>query len=184
MADRARKSASMRSALTRPLSAKPADILLGLLGASLGVVCALFPWYIFLHQEQFGIRAMRFTGGDLTTAAPSGMDPTAALLLNPLPAPDLPSANLDLFATGTPRDDSEGPKSKPGLRDQPFPNRAVSYRLIHVENGRAMIEDEVGIYVVERGSVLPDDARVTGFERRAGGWVMLTSDDRVVELTK
>ncbi len=155
MADRTRKTTTIRSALTRPLSAKPGRHPARRARRLARRRLRALPLVYLPASEDFGIRAMRFTGGDLTSAPPSGMSPTSALLLNPLPAPDLPSAALDLFATGTPRDDSEGPKSAPGLREQPFPAAPVKYRLIHVENGRAMIEDEVGIYVVERGSVPP-----------------------------
>ena len=175
---------TLKRSATRPLRAKPGDILLALMGAALGVTCALFPWYIFFHQEDFGIRALKFRGGDLTATAPAGMQPTGALLMNPLPAPEIPAVQLDLFATGTPHDDKDGPRSPPGLKEQPFPMRPAPFKLIHVENGRAMIEDEVGIFVVERGSVLPDDSRVLGFERRGGGWVMLTSGERIVELAR
>ena len=46
-----------------------------------------------------------------------------------------------------------------------------------------MIEDDAGLWVVQAGSMLPDSSRVAGIEKRNGKWVLVTSTDRVVELT-
>jgi hypothetical protein len=37
--------------------------------------------------------------------------------------------------------------------------------------------------VVQAGSMLPDSSRVAGIEKRGGKWVLVTSTERVVELT-
>ena len=42
------------------------DVLIATFGIGLGLVCALFPWYIFFNQEQFGIRALKFEGNGQT----------------------------------------------------------------------------------------------------------------------
>jgi hypothetical protein len=57
------------------------------------------------------------------------------------------------------------------------------FRLVHVANGRAMIEDDAGLWVVQAGSMLPDSSRVARIEKRDGKWVLVTSTDRVVALT-
>lgn len=173
------------SSLTRPLRLKKSwsDIALAGCGVALGVTCAVFPWYIFFHQEQFGIRALKFGGGDMNVAAPIGMTPTGKALIHPMPAPDIPAVQLDLFATGTLPDNEDGERSPPGLAEQPFPAPPPNFRLVHVANGRAMIEDDGGLWVVQRGSTLPDNSRVTGIERRDGHWVLLTTGDRVIGLT-
>ena len=46
-----------------------------------------------------------------------------------------------------------------------------------------MIEDEEGLYVVQAGSLLPDNSRVSAIEQRQEGWVVITSDDKVVPLS-
>src|SRR5690606_13284996 len=38
------------------------DIIVGALGITLALICALFPWYIFFNQEQFGVTRMVFEG--------------------------------------------------------------------------------------------------------------------------
>jgi hypothetical protein len=56
--------------------------------------------------------------------------------------------------------------------------------MVHVANGRAMIEDDAGLWIVQPGSILPDSSQVSSIERRNGKWVMVTSADQVIELSK
>ena len=45
------------------------------------------------------------------------------------------------------------------------------------------IADDAGLWVVQRGSALPDSSTVARIEERGGKWVIVTSDDRVIEMT-
>lgn len=155
------------------------DFVVAGLGVTLGLICALFPWYIFFNQEQFGIRAMRLGG--------QGANSGRAIAENaPLPArlrelPELPG-DLDMFSTGNIAD---GPLlDPPGVDEQPFPGAAAEFRLVHVANGRAMIEDDAGLWIVQSGSRLPDSSRVAAIEQRAGKWVLVTSKEKVIELSE
>jgi len=56
--------------------------------------------------------------------------------------------------------------------------------MVHVANGRAMIEDDAGLWIVQRGSKLPDSSIVSSIEQRGGKWVLVTSTDQVIELSK
>jgi hypothetical protein len=56
--------------------------------------------------------------------------------------------------------------------------------MVHVANGRAMIEDDAGLWIVQRGSILPDSSQVSSIEQRNGKWVMVTSTDQVIELSR
>jgi hypothetical protein len=51
-----------------------------------------------------------------------------------------------------------------------------------VANGRAMIEDDSGLWVVQRGSKLPDNSTVALIELRDGDWVIVTSEDKVIRI--
>ena len=51
----------------------------------------------------------------------------------------------------------------------------AGFRLLHVANGRALIEDKAGMYLVRIGSILPDNSRVATLEQRDGKWVIVTS---------
>lgn len=173
------KDASPATAASRVTATKPArlreDLLLGLFGIALGLGSAMFPWYVFFNQEKFGVRAVTFDGAGET--AGTGAANTPQIVRIPDDS-DLPLVDLDQLSTGTtPRDEAAS------LLDQPFPTQDVPFRLVHVANGRAMIQDDTGLWIVQRGSVLPDMSRVASIEERGGAWVIVTSADRVVTIT-
>jgi len=93
------------------------DLVFAALGITLGLICALFPWYIFFNQDQFGVQAIKFGGSGSNAGRISGgsqMENTG----QPLTAKDVP--DVDLFATGT-LQDPEDPAKAPGVDEQPFP---------------------------------------------------------------
>ncbi|MGX5826805.1 hypothetical protein [Mesorhizobium sp. 43Arga] len=155
------------------------DFVIAALGVTLGLICALFPWYIFFNQEQFGVQAIKFGGTGTNSGRAGGGVATSRSA--PLTAKDLPNTSIDLLATGTVQDDAS-PAQPPG--DQPFPADVAKFRMVHVANGRAMIEDDTGLWIVQRGSVLPDSSTVSSIEQRNGKWVMLTSTNQVIQLSR
>jgi hypothetical protein len=164
---------------------RSSDLVIAALGIALGLTCAFFPWYIFFNQEKFGIRPMKFEGGGSGASGPVTVGPQPQRVGAPMTVEDVPVMQLDLFSTGTLPDDEAGDSGKgaPGLDQQPFPGDVPQFRLVHVANGRAMIEDDAGLWVVQAGSILPDSSRVAGIEKRDGKWVLVTSAKRIVELT-
>ena len=54
------------------------DFVIAALGVTLGLICALFPWYIFFNQEQFGVRAIKFGGTGTNSGRAGGGVATAA----------------------------------------------------------------------------------------------------------
>lgn len=164
---------------------RSSDLTIAALGITLGLICALFPWYIFFNQEKFGVRAMKFEGGGVTASGPIALGPQPQRVGAPMNIEDVPVMQLDFFATGTLPDkkgDSDG-AAPPGLDEQPFPAEIQQFKLVHIANGRAMIEDDAGLWVVQPGSVLPDSSQVVSIEKRDGNWVLVTSNDHVLELT-
>ena len=159
------------------------DIVIMALGITLGLICALFPWYIFFNQEKFGVRAVKFQGGGQQVSEPMSLSPQPQLVGKPMNLDEVPIMQLDLLATGT-LPDRDDEVATPSLADQPFPADEVKYDLVHVANGRAMIADEEGLWVVQVGSRLPDQSRVAAIEQRDGKWVLVTTSDRVVELVR
>lgn len=156
------------------------DLTLGALGVTLALICALFPWYIFFNQEKFGVREFVFEGrGSLTS--PSDVAYQPPLVGQHFQTGDVPQMDLDFFPTATPANDEERVRAVPAS-EQPFPSDLVNFRLIHVANGRAMIQDGDGLWVVQPGSSLPDASKVTAIEQRDGAWVLVTSHNTVVEL--
>jgi hypothetical protein len=170
--------------LTQQSRDRRGDLIIAGLGIALGLGCALFPWYIFFNQDKFGIRALKFDGQRERETGPIYLGSQPDRVGAPMTVEDIPPMKLDLFATGTlPQNDGPG-EGAPGLSEQPFPSEIAAFRLVHVANGRAMIEDDTGLWVVQRGSRLPDNSRVAGIEQRDGKWVLVTSADKVIELSK
>lgn len=161
----------------RPRRGLTSDMLIAAMGLGLGLVCALFPWYIFLHQDRFGIPSITFSGHPKGTPG-LGEGPLRIGAIWKLP--DRKDAELDAFPTGTVKPDNPKPSVD---ADQPFPgDKTARFNLVEVANGQAMIEDADGFFVVRIGSPLPDDSRVRSIEKRGGRWVLVTSTDKVVHL--
>src|SRR3546814_3919509 len=80
----------------------------------------------------------------------------------------------DMLTTATVSDLGEDEDGGSELQPQPFPGRG-DFRLLHVANGRALIEDGSGMYMVRVGSILPDNSKLATIEQRDGKWVIVTS---------
>ena len=170
------------AALPKARKRDRSDMVVAVLGVALGLTCALFPWYIFFNQEQFGVREFVFQGRGLVTP-PSNLVYQPALINQPFSTGEVPKMNLDFFPTATLPAEEDEIRSVPAS-EQPFPSDLISFKLVHVANGRAMIQDEDGLWVVQRGSRLPDASEVASIEQRDGNWVLVTTLDKVVELQR
>jgi hypothetical protein len=163
------------------------DLTVAALGVTLGLICALFPWYIFFNPDEFGVRAMRFGGGG-NGNQPIVLGAQTERVGAPAESQDIPflDLELDLRTTGTavkdPESDDGGHAALPALEDQPFPPPVIEYKVIQIANGRAMIEDDTGLFVVQTGSVLPDGAHVRSIEERNGKPVLVTDKDKVLKI--
>ncbi|MCY1664724.1 flagellar protein [Rhizobium sp. SL86] len=152
-------------------------------GILLAAASAFFPWYVFFNEDKFGIRTVPL---DRTRDLPEG-PPRAVFSVSPLalvddddehtpgPAPD----PLDNLTTATVSSiGKENKDTDPGQIEQPFPGKNT-FRLMHVANGRALIEDSSGMYMVRIGSILPDNSRLATIEQREGRWVIVTSNGEI-----
>jgi hypothetical protein len=177
--NRKRKSIPFTAQQTARSRDRWSDLTVAALGVTLGLICALFPWYIFFNPEEFGVRAMKFGGsGPGTEPIVLGAQPDR--IGAPVASQDIPPMKLDLLATGTAAKEPEEEEGTPGLTEQPFPAPVVSFRLVQVANGRAMIEDDTGLFVVQPGSMLPDSTRVEAIEERDGRAVLVTDGGIVI----
>jgi len=161
------------------------DRVIAVTGFMLATAAAFFPWYVFFNQESFGIAPMGYTETrDLPETGGRSM-----VNVSPLAIPDEndgtaePSA-FDPIITATVSasgDEANGaPPATQVVPSQSFPGKP-SYKLLHVANGRALIEDKSGMYIVRIGSVLPDNSRLATLEQRDGQWVIITSNGEVIQ---
>ncbi|KAA0699503.1 flagellar protein [Neorhizobium sp. P12A] len=165
------KGAARKSALS--------DKLLKGTGLVLAALSAFFPWYVFFNPDKFGIHA---TQDDRTRILPDwparnvfSVSPLAMVNKNDTtPQTTLPDQINTATITDIGKDD---PKGQPP-EDQPFPGKS-SFHLLHVANGRALIQDGSGMYLVRVGSILPDNSRLATIEQRNGKWVIVTSKGEI-----
>ena len=176
--------APKKQAAKRKPGGRRGDIVVACLGIGLGLGCAMFPWYIFFNQEKFGIRALQFSGGGEAPQGPIYLGSQGERIGAPISVDEIPPMKLDLFATGTTSSVEEQGEQTQSVLEQPFPGASAEFSLVFVANGRAMISDDAGIFMVQRGSMLPDNSHVKGIEKRGGKWVLVTSADRVIEMTE
>jgi len=155
------------------------DKALGATGIALAALATFFPWYAFLHQDKFSLPSL---WQDNARDAPGRVGPggvSSPLALGERDA-DMQAA-VDQLVTATVPNAGEMRKAgAEGDLEQPFPS-AAGFRLMHVANGRALVEDASGIYIVRIGSVLPDNSRLATLEQRDGRWVMITSKGEIYQ---
>jgi hypothetical protein len=159
------------------------DRMLTASGILLAAVSALFPWYVFLNQEKFGIRTTSFEHmRDLPPTAPRNVMSVSPLAMidSTEDEPVLPPEPTDAVTTATVSSLGEEEQNGSARPDQPFPGKS-GFRLLHVSNGRALIEDRSGMYMVRIGSILPDNSKLATIEQRDGRWVIITSSGQVYE---
>lgn len=153
------------------------DRVLSLLGVSMAVSAAFFPWYVFFNEEKFTLNlSALISSKEIANWAGHSEEAPANTARSPKAKQTAAADAADNIVTGTVPDpeaakDGEG---DPEADIQPFPASPTDFRVLHVSNGRAMIEDKSGIFLVQVGSSLPDLSKVATLEERAGKWVVIT----------
>jgi len=152
------------------------DAGLKLTGLLLAGVSAFFPWYVFLNPDKFGIHSV---DGDRTrdlSAWPArnvfSVSPMA--MTSNKESENKLQIDPDKLTTATTAPEGQTDLKGADAENQPFPGKS-NFHLLHVSNGRALIEDSAGMYVVRVGSILPDNSRLASLEQRNGKWVIITS---------
>jgi hypothetical protein len=139
---------------------------------------AALPWYVFFNPEKFGIsgngwEALKHVpqrnGGGVTAIVPhvdEGLTSDGRK--------DATKADIDALTTATVQTTGQGQNSNTDGKFQPFPG-GTRFKLLHVSNGRALIEDKSGMFLVQIGSVLPDESRLLSMTNVEGKWQIVTS---------
>lgn len=179
-----KKEEPMASDQSPRKASRLSDRVLVATGLALATASALFPWYVFFNQDKFGMNAGDLgRTRDLPPMAPRDVFSVSPLAMvdntpdEPLPAPREP---LDMLTTATVSSIGEERQTGPLREEQPFPGKG-SFRLLHVANGRALIEDGSGMYMVRVGSTLPDESKLAKLEQREGRWAIITSAGEMVQ---
>lgn len=169
----------------RKSGAKPfwtVDRIIGWSGAALAMTAAFFPWYVFFNEDQFGIRVAvqelsrdlpEWAGRAIVTPSPAAIVDRDEKSGDPLGGEKIITGSIPDIGKDLGDDGGSSPL------DQAFPGDAMKFKVLHVANGRAMIEDKGGVYLVQPGSILPDASKVAALEQREGKWVVVTDKGTV-----
>lgn len=157
------------------------DRLLVTTGVTLAALAAFFPWYVFLNPQEFSVPPLwegdkrdlpDIPAREVMSVSPAAMidkdDADRAGDIDPVKTATVPNLGNENRSGATPETSL----------DQPLP-APTGFRLMHVANGRALIEDASGLYIVRVGSILPDSSRLATLEQRDGEWVIVTSNGDV-----
>ncbi|MBB4953970.1 hypothetical protein H4S14_002030 [Agrobacterium vitis] len=153
------------------------DRVLAATGVFLAFGSAVFPWYVFFNPDKFGLGTDGInTGRDLSLLEARNVFSASPLAVTSSEMQEqTPPENLDQINTATISNVGREVKdAKPTEIQQPFPGTGA-FRLLHVANGRALIEDASGMFMVKVGSILPDSSRVAVLEKQNGKWVIITT---------
>ncbi|KGD86304.1 flagellar protein [Rhizobium sp. YS-1r] len=174
-----------RNRETAGSSSRTGDRMLAATGIALAAASAFFPWYVFLNADKFGIRTESL---GRTRDLPPGIG-RPVVSVSPLAMTDsskddwpVPIGPADALTTATTSSLGETRENGTFREEQPLPGRG-GFRLLHVANGRALIEDGSGMYMVRVGSSLPDNSKLAALEQRDGRWVIITSTGDVYQDT-
>ncbi|WP_320200943.1 flagellar protein [Agrobacterium sp. rho-13.3] len=145
---------------------------------------AALPWYVFFNPEKFGIRSEGWEalrnmpqkdGGGVEAVVPhidEGPTSEGGSDVADIGIDALTTATVAMPASGEAKNNQEDGKS------QPFPG-GTRFKLLHVSNGRALIEDKSGMFLVQIGSILPDESRLLSMSNVAGKWQIVTSSNEI-----
>jgi hypothetical protein len=169
-----RRRAASGSAVTKPVDRWLVASLIGF-----SMLCAAFPWYVFFNQDKFGVNVAGWEGlRNIRQIRPAGDGGIGAMrdpLLEESEQALGSQIETDRLTTATvPSTQSGNNIAAPAFEDQPFPG-GKEFRLLHVANGRALIENGSGIFLVQIGSKLPDNSRLASLRLRSGKWEIVTS---------
>jgi hypothetical protein len=165
----------------RKIQSPAIDRVLALVGLGLAGASAFFPWYVFFNEDKFAINVAE---GDRTRDLPDwparnvfSVSPLAMTNKNDIENQAQPI--VDPLTTAT-ISNADTNRNGDGIypEDQPFPSTSA-FRLLHVANGRALIQDPSGMYVVRVGSTLPDETKLAKIEQQDGKWVIVTSNGSI-----
>lgn len=153
-------------------------------GVLMAAGAAFLPWYVILNQEKFALVAVdREMTRDMPETGPRDVWNVSPMSIPDKDAPKMTGLPADPLKTGTTPDDVKSVTKAPVAdANQPFPDK--TFVLLHVSNGKALIKDDKGVYLVQVGSALPDNSKLATIEERNGKTVIVTSDGSVINQSK
>ncbi len=166
------------------------DLLLAISGVALAMFAAFFPWYVFFNKDDFKVEG---PGGHMVRDLPEAPFRNV-VSISPIASKDndrdsVAPESVDQVTTATVPEPTEAisPRkedSGTNILQQPLPGNnggSPSFQLLHVNAGKALIQDASGMYIVGVGEVLPDNSRLSTITKRDGKWALITSNGDIID---
>lgn len=158
----------------RVFKSKIADFALGFGGVMLAAASAYFPWYVHNNSDQFHPPRMVFTG------QPEELDPG----IDPITTASIPKQKNRVILGKKP-DQGFVEKAQRRVREISMkkPEAFVgdgSITVLFASRGRALVDDDGEIVMVEPGMVLSNGSKVTKVTRAGKSWIITTSDEKTL----
>lgn len=148
----------------------------------IAAAAAALPWYVFFNPEKFGMSGAGWEAlKHVPQRAGGGVDAVIPHIEEGLTSEgrtDATRNDMDALTTATVQAAGDARNANGDGKSQPFPG-GTRFKLLHVSNGRALIEDKSGMFLVQIGSVLPDDSRLLSMNNIDGKWQIITSAGEV-----
>ncbi len=148
------------------------DSFLLAVGLVLAAGSLYFPWHVYHNEDAVVLPRLQFSGqGDLYGEAEDRIVPGQAGFVSPV-AGQL----IDPVITGSVTSDESTEVDEERLLRVAGDRILTDYIVIHGANGLALVRDADSLFIVRRGSTLPDGSRVDSISRNDGVWEVTTSD--------
>lgn len=176
----------------RSFRSRMTDFGLGLAAVGVAAMSSYFPYYVYNNANEFGPPTMTFTGR-AALVGEENEEVVDKIIVSSLRRPlfqDKQQA-IDPVVTGSVRSVLPGPpKKQAGIVQErerigptPLSGSQTDLQLVFAARGRALIRDGDDLLPVAVGSRLPDGSTVKSVTKPNNSWQLLTSTNRVLELS-
>ncbi len=161
-----------------PGGRRTSDMALGAAGIVMAGLAAWFPWHVYSNPESYGPPRMQFSRAGEIPGETEDRDGGRAVGRLFLRADE--TGGIDRTPVG-----SVPPKgNRVALpADQPFPGDE-NIQVVLIANRRALIRDGDVLYPVAVNSLLPGGSRVVSFVQQGGEWVLVTSRQQMIRVSR
>lgn len=148
------------------------DTFLVAAGLVLAAASLYFPWHVYHNEDAVVLPRLQFSGrGDLYGEAEDRFVPGSTGFVSPVSG-----QLIDPVITGSITSEDSTEIDEEGLPKVADGKISADYIVLHSANGLALIRDADSLFIVRRGSALPDGSRVDSITGTDGVWEVTTSE--------
>ncbi|MEX0346169.1 MAG: hypothetical protein AB3N20_14690 [Rhizobiaceae bacterium] len=148
------------------------DSFLLVIGLLLAAGSLYFPWHVYHNEDAVILPRLQFSGqGDLYGEAEDRIVPGQAGFVSPVSG-----QLIDPVITGSVTSEELSETDEAELTEVAGVKIRTDYIVLHTANGLALVRDADSLFIVRKGSTLPDGSRVDSISGNNGVWEVTTSE--------